>query len=150
MSLNMHRARADAAHQAVSQRLWDAISDGNAEQLRQLLSPRVAWRSYGAGDLSGIFIGPDAVLDLLASAGDLVDAIDSKLIDVFSSERGAVLRCTVDAYRGPQEIHLEHLLVLEIQDGLIVEAVSIPTEQKYSGAFWSMRARDERVANLDS
>ena len=134
----------------VSRRLWDAISDGDPDGIRGILAPRIQWRSYGAGDLSGIFTGADAVLDLLASIGDLVDEITSKLIDVFSSERGAVLRYTVDAYRGSNEIHLEHILVLDIRDNLIVEAVSIPSEQKYSGAFWSVEPRDERVVKLNS
>jgi ketosteroid isomerase-like protein len=134
----------------VSHRLWNAICDGDPDGIRGILSPRIQWRSYGAGDLSGIFTGAEAVLDLLASAGDLVDEINSKLIDVFSSENGAVLRYTVDAYRGSKEIHLEHILVLEIRDELIVEAVSIPSEQKYSGAFWSLEPNDERAVKLNS
>lgn len=133
-------------HFSIAQRFWEAVASGDARQLQEILSPKIQWRSYGAGDLTGIFVGVDAVLDLLASAGDIADELRSDLIDIFVNDRGAVLRFIVEANRGSDELHIEQLLVLAIEENRVVQATSVPTGQGQSNQFWTAREKRARAA----
>jgi len=123
-------------HYAMAEDLWSAVSSGDASRLRRILSPNIRWHSYGAGDLSGTFVGADAVLDLLASTGEMVDQLASTLIDISVSDRGAVLRYEVEAQRGSKKLHVEHLAILEIRADRIVETITVPVDQDENDRFW--------------
>ena len=126
-------------HFATAQKLWDAVAHGDAAQLRAILSPKVQWRTYGGGDLAGNFVGIDAALDVLASVGDLTDELRSDLIDIFVNDRGAVLWTRLEARRGSQELRVEQLVVLTIEDGQIVQIMSVTNDQEQSSRFWKAR-----------
>ncbi len=123
-------------HFSIAQKLWDAVAQGDAAQLRTILSPKIQWRAYGGGDLAGNFVGVDAVLDVLASVGDLTDELRSEIIDIFVNDRGAVLRTRLEARRGSQELRVEQLLVLTIKDGRILQMMSVTNDQEQSSRFW--------------
>lgn len=123
-------------HFATAQKLWDAVAHGDAAQLRAILSPKIQWRTYGGGDLAGNFVGIDAVLDVLASVGDLTDELRSDLIDIFVNDRGAVLRTRLEVRRGSQELRVEQLVVLTIEGGRVVQMTSVTNDQDQSSRFW--------------
>jgi uncharacterized protein len=120
----------------LAEAFWDAISTGDSARLREILSPEIRWHALGAGDLSGTYVGVDAVLDLMASCGDIVDQLESSLLDIYGSDRGAILRYSVEAQRGARKLHIEQFTQIDIRDGRIFEAVSAPMDQVESNQFW--------------
>ena len=135
---------------SIAQDLWEALAHGDAVQLRAVLSPKVQLRIYGGGALGGTFIGIDAVLDVLASLGDLTDELRSDLLDIFANDRGAVLRTRLEARRGSQELRVEQLVVLVIEDDRVVQMTSVTSDQEQSNRFWKAApSRDGDAPRLD-
>jgi ketosteroid isomerase-like protein len=124
------------ASAAVARDIWLATSEGDADALRRLLTPTVVWRALARGALTGTAQGADAVIDLFARSGELVDALTSELIDIYSSADGAVVHYRLHAARGPSRLDTEMLLVLRVRAGRVSEALSVPVRQKESEAFW--------------
>jgi ketosteroid isomerase-like protein len=123
-------------HFWIAQKLWDGVAHGDAAQLRAILSPKIQWRIYGGGDLAGNYVGIDAVLDVLASVGDLTDEFRSDLIDIFVNDRGAVLRTRLEARRGSQELRVEQLVVLTVEGDRILQMMSVTNDRDQSDRFW--------------
>ena len=128
---------AEDANRKVAEQLWEGVSTGDASILNKIVSHDLKWHTYGSGLLSGTFEGLEATLDLMASAGDLADSLQSELGEVFVNDHGVVLYYTVAATRGKSTLQIQQLLMLRITDGLITEAITVPVEQEESNAFWS-------------
>ena len=128
-------------HFEIAHALWDALAHGDAAKLRGILSPKVQWRTFGGVDLGGTFVGIDAVLDVLASMGDLADELRSDLIDIFVNDRGAVLQIRVEARRGSDELRVEQLVILTIEGDQIVQIMSVTNDQAQSSRFWKTTPR---------
>jgi len=120
----------------IARRLWQATAKGEAEIIRSLLAPDVAWHTRSSGDLSGSIQGPDAVIDLLARSGELVESLRSDLIDIFVSDHGAVLYYRVSADRGPASIETEMVLQLRIRADVVVHATAVPVQSSEADSFW--------------
>ena len=121
----------------VARRLWDAIAHADAPALRELMSEKTAWRMPGDSLVAGIYVGADAVLDFMARVGELTDELYSDLIDIFVSDRGAVLRYVIHATRGARRLDTEHLFVIRVAEGRITEAVFAPIDQQRYDRFFS-------------
>jgi ketosteroid isomerase-like protein len=126
-------------HLEIMHRLWDAGARGDADALAELYAPDAVLRAHGhqsalAGEFKGIF----EILDFLARAGEIVEELRSELIEIYTSESGAVMRYRTVATRGPRHLDLQYFFVFEIQAGRIVEATLIPADQRQSDAFWRM------------
>ena len=123
-------------NQLLSQRLWDAIATADAAALRTLIASKAVWRMYGRSPLAGSHKGIDAILHFMASVGELADELESSLIEIFASERGAVLRYSVHARRGDRSLDVEHLFMIQIRQGKVVEGVFAPLDQHRYDEFW--------------
>lgn len=123
------------ANRAIALELWRATSESDAHTIRGLLAADVVWRTVGRGDLSGEVRGRDGVIDQLARTGEMVDALTSELIDVFASDNGAITYYRVQAERGTSSIESTVLLMLEIERGLVVGALSVPAGSE-DEKFW--------------
>jgi ketosteroid isomerase-like protein len=99
----------------IARRLWEATSEGDANAIREILAPDVRWCSYDSGSLSGELEGSDAVVDLLARSGEIVDDL---------------------AQRGGEELEMEILLVQRTQAGRIVEVFTVPRDAQRNIRFW--------------
>jgi ketosteroid isomerase-like protein len=120
----------------VAQRLWDAIAEGDARQLRRVLSEKCVWRMYGSSPLAGAYVGADEILGFMARVGELTSDLHSDLIDIYVSEAGAILRYSVHAVRGIHELDTEHLFMVRITEGRIADGVFAPVDQaKYDRFF---------------
>ena len=126
-------------HFAVSRRLWDAIAAADAPTLRDVLSPKTVWHMPGRSPLAGSYHGFDEVLDFLARVGELSDDLSAELVDVFVSDRGAVLRYAIKAHRGREVLDLEQLFITRIEDGHVVEARFVPSDQEAYDRFWRVQ-----------
>jgi len=121
----------------IAERLWMATSEGDAEKLAALFAPDVSWRSHSAGDLSGECKGREEVLGIFARAGELVDDLRLDLIDICASDRSAVVLYRVEAERGDDRLDTEVALIIDVVDGLIVTARTIPADAARNHRFWS-------------
>ena len=104
-------------HLAIARGLWDAIADANVDTLRGLISEKCVWRMHGDSPLAGAFVGADEILAFMARVGELTDELRSELIDIFTSESGAVLHYSLNAVRGLQKLETEHFFVVHIEAG---------------------------------
>lgn len=120
----------------IARRLWDAIANVAFEELRALLSDKAVWRMYGESRLAGTYVGADAILEFMALVGELSDDLEADLLDVFVSDDGAVLRYRVRAVRGSQSLDIEHLFLIRIAEGRIVEGVFAPIDQHRYDRFF--------------
>jgi len=121
----------------VAQRLWDAIAEGDVRQLSQVLDEKCVWRMHGSGVLAGAYVGVDEILGFLARVGELTSDLHSDLIDVYVSDSGAILRYSVHAVRGIQELDTEHLFLVRISEGRIHSAVFAPIDQAAYDRFFT-------------
>lgn len=117
--------------------MWAAIASGDGPGMRNLLSDKSIWRMPGASPLAGTYVGADAIAEFMARAGDLTDDLRVDLIDIFVSQRGAVLHYALHAYRGPQQLDTEQLVITRIARGKIVRAVFAPIDQQAYDRFFS-------------
>jgi ketosteroid isomerase-like protein len=117
--------------------MWDAGARGDAEGICDLFAPDAVMRSHGApGPLVGEFKGIAEILDFLARAGELVDDSRSELIDVYTSDTGAVIRYRTLATRGAMHLDMQYFYLLSIERGRIMAATLVPTDQRRNDEFW--------------
>lgn len=136
MSAAVFATSAASGHARLARRLWDATSEGDADALLGLYAPDVVWRSYGSNPLSREVKGSRAVLDELARFGEGVDDLSSALLDIFASERGAVIHYRVTARRGPKRLETEAVMLLRIEGGRVTRVCVIPGDQERNDRFW--------------
>lgn len=132
------RAAAVSGHPnaSIARELWIAASESDAAGIRRLLAPDVEWRTFSSGSLSGSLRGADAVLDLLARSGEIIDALTADLIDIYASDDGAVTRYRVIAHLGPRSLETEIMLVMSIRSGRIASAFAVPVDAQADDSFW--------------
>jgi ketosteroid isomerase-like protein len=132
----------------ITERLWNAIATADIAELGRVISPRAVWRMPGRSPQAGTYEGLDEILGFMAIAGELSDELESNLLEIFTNERGAVLRYAIHATRGDRVLDIQHLFMVKIKDGLIVEGVFAPIDQERYDDFWLDRpaASEEVVA----
>ena len=127
----------DHPHFTLARTLWSAIADGDAEALGLLLAADVTWRAVGDNSLSGIYHGPDEVLDYLARIGEETDEFSSRLESIYTNHQGAVVINHVSATRGGRSLETDFVTRLTVRDGEVVEALMVPVDQRENDEFWS-------------
>lgn len=126
----------DHPHFEIALSLWQATSRSDVQRLEALLDPEVVWTYVDSGALDGEMKGVDAVIASIARSGELVDDLRSDLLDVYVSDRGAVLYYRVEAWRGPQTLNTDVLLQLDIEGGRVVAGRALPVRSAESRQFW--------------
>jgi ketosteroid isomerase-like protein len=127
----------DHPHLTLARTLWSAAADGDAEALGLLFDEDVCWRTIGLNPLSGEYRGPEEVLDFLAQVGEASDEFSSQLGSVYVNDEGAVVLYHVSARRGSKTLEMDYLLHLRVRNSLIVEALTVPVDQRTNDQFWS-------------
>jgi ketosteroid isomerase-like protein len=128
----------DHPNDRLARAIWTATSSGDADALREQLAPDVVWNAHSAGALSGECRGVEAVIELLARAGDLVDDLRMDLSDMLVSDRGAVASYHLTARRGDRVLDTDMLLVSHIREGRVTELFTVPVNAEESNRFWSL------------
>ena len=126
------------SNDAILRRLWNAIAQADASGIRALLSEKPVWQMPGSRALAGTYVGVDAVLHFLARIGELTDDLQADLLDIFVSARGAVAHYRIHAVRGSERLDTEHLFMLRIVEGRIVEATFAPLDQQRYDRFFTL------------
>jgi hypothetical protein len=124
-------------HAMVVRRLWEAAARGDPAGVAAAYDPAAVLRAAGHGRMMGEFKGADAILDYLGRLGEEVDELRSELVDVYTSDAGAVIRYRTVADRGARHLDMEFLYVARIERGRILEADLIPVDQERYDAFWA-------------
>ena len=119
----------------IARRLWKSASEGSPDSVLDF-HPEVVWRTYGQGPNAGEFLGIDAVLEYLEHFGSRAEDLRLDLVDVFSSDEGAVIQYRVQANRGPKDLENYAFLKLDILDGVVTDATVVPFDQEKGAAFW--------------
>ena len=129
--------REEHPHLSLVRRLWDAGARGDADAICEIHAPDAVLRAHGvSGPLAGEFKGIAEILDFLARAGELVDDSRSEIIDIYTSDAGAVIRYRTVATRGGEHLDMQYLYVLAIEQGRIVAATIVPADQRRNDEFW--------------
>ena len=127
---------AEHSNRRIALRLWQAIAESDVSTLSELVSDKAVWIMYGRSPLAGAYKGLESILGFRARVGELSDELSADLLDVFVSERGAVIRYAVHALRGRRRLEIEQLLMIRIERGVIVEGVFSPIDQERYDRFW--------------
>ena len=127
----------DHPNLTLARRLWGATAKADAETMRDLLAENVVWHASGENPLSGDYHGPEGVMRYLTLVAEIADEVRSDLESIFYNDDGAVLAYKVQANRGPRELSVDILLVLQITDGRVDHALSVPIDQASNDEFWT-------------
>ena len=119
----------------LARRLWVAASQGDPGPVLEF-HPKIVWRTYGHGPNVGEYHGIEEVLRYLAVANEAFDDMRSELLDILSSDRGAVIRYRLIVTRGKRRLETQFSLWLTIRDGVITEAAAVPFEDEKDDEFW--------------
>jgi ketosteroid isomerase-like protein len=119
----------------IARRLWAAASQGDTDPLL-VFHPKIVWKTWGHGPNAGECHGLEQVFEYLARSNDAVEDMRSELIDILSSERGAVILYRMIVTRGSRRLDTRFSLWLTIEDGVVVRADAVPFEDEANDAFW--------------
>ena len=130
--------REEHPHLVLVRRLWEAGARGDADAVSDCYAPGAVLRAYGApgSPMAGEFKGTAEILDYLARAGEIVDDSSSEALECYASDAGAVIRYRTVATRGGKHLDMQYLYVLAIDEGRIVRAEVVPTDQRRNDEFW--------------
>jgi ketosteroid isomerase-like protein len=129
------------SHVELAHHVWDATAFFNDTATTEIYTPDVVLRVRGGNPLCGEFKGDAALLGQFARWAELVDDLCSDLLEIFSSEDGALLRYRVQATRGEQHLdqHLdaEFHLSFRVAGGRIYEVEIVAKDAERTDAFWN-------------
>ncbi|MCP3981900.1 MAG: nuclear transport factor 2 family protein [bacterium] len=120
----------------LAERLWSAVAEGDADTLAELLTEEVVWKVSGTHSLSGLYVGPDRVLEYMAGVGEAADTLQLDLTRVFVNDEGAIIEYRMHAARKGKTLDTTVLLRLEACDGRITSGLVVPIDQAENNAFW--------------
>jgi ketosteroid isomerase-like protein len=122
----------------LARRAWDAISRGDAESLRDTLSPDVRWRATARGTpWAGEHCGHEAVVDMLARVGEVSDFFQAELVDVLASDDRALFVFHVIFRLRGRVAELDYLLLGRVVDGRFSELWTAPLDPDAMTRLWS-------------
>lgn len=122
----------------LARRAWDAISRGDAESLRETMSPGVRWLATARGTpWAGEHRGHEAVVDMLARVGEVSDFFQAELVDVLASDdRALFVFHAVFRLRG-RVAELDYLLLGRVVDGRFSELWTAPLDPGAMARLWA-------------
>jgi ketosteroid isomerase-like protein len=120
---------ADNDQYRLAEKMWAGIADADPAALGQTLDPKAVWQMPGESPLAGTYVGHQAIFDFMALVGELTEELESKLLDIFVSETGAVMRYSIHAQRGTEFLDTEHLFHFRAEHGVITHARFAPIDQ---------------------
>ena len=124
------------SYRELAHRVWDATARGDVDTLLQIYAPDVVMWVRGRNPLCGEYKGTTALLGQFARWAELVDELCLDLLEVYSSEDGALLRYRVEASRGELRLDAEFHLSFRVAAGRIYEVEIVATDQERADAFW--------------
>ena len=125
------------ANAALMHRAWQAVANGDAVALRQLISEKVEWEVTGDTPLAGRHEGFEGIVDLLARVGEEMESFDASIVDTLSSEDRVMIIYHQSASIGDNALDCDYALLARIEDGLIAHLWSGPLNPEELRRFWA-------------
>jgi len=123
---------------AIARRVWEALSRGDAESLRDLIAPDIAWHATARGTpWTGTRHGYDAVVDFLANIGERADVFDAKWQDVLVSNQHVLMIFHVRIGIGARRAELDFVWLARVEKGRFAEVWTLPLDPVALEAFWA-------------
>jgi ketosteroid isomerase-like protein len=125
-------------NEAIVRRLFDAFARKDSFRLRGLFADDAVWSVPGAGAMSGLYEGRDAIFRFLGRLPkETAGTYASRLIDVLASDDRAAALYRATGERNGHRLDLDQLLLFRIEDGLVREVLALPSDPSVFEAFWS-------------
>jgi ketosteroid isomerase-like protein len=125
----------------IAERAWGAVANSDVDALARLWAPDIVWHVTSANPWSGDHVGPEAVLDYLASVGEAGEAYDANLEDVLVSDDRVLIVTRVTARRRGRSIDTQQCMLARIEDGRIAEVWTLALDPAAFAGFWESPAR---------
>jgi len=128
-----------AENEALVRRMFGSFTRGGGFALRDLFARDAVWTVPGSGAMAGVHHGRDAILRFLARLPEETDGTYSTRLDdvLASDERAAALYRAFGERRG-RRLELDQVLLFTIRDGVVTEAVALPSDPDAFEEFWAV------------
>lgn len=115
---------------------YEAFQKQDVETLRGLFHEDIEWSSKGGTPLSGLFRGPQAVLEMFGRIPQLTDHFELELHDVLANDDHVVVMARQHVARAGKRhdgmvVHVYHL-----EDGKVRQAFLIQEDPEAWEALW--------------
>ena len=120
----------------LAERAWVAVATSDVDALEALWSPDIIWHVTTRNPWYGDHVGPEAVLDYLASVGEAGEAYDSRLDDILVSDDRVLLVTRVAAKRKDREVDTGQCLLARVENGKMVEVWTLALDPAAFAQFW--------------
>jgi hypothetical protein len=129
---------ASRANERAVRRLFEAFARKDGFGLRGLFAEDAVWRVPGDSVMAGIYEGRDAIFRFLGNLSKQTGGTyGSQLIDVLASDDRAAALYRATGERRGRTLDLEQLLLFRLEDGVIREALALPSDPATFESFWS-------------
>ncbi len=128
---------ANPSNAELAERAWNAVSRADADTLSELLAPDIVWHATGNTPWRGEHRGLAAILDYLASVGELTEVFDANLTDVLSSESRVLIVFHVKVERAGRKVEIDYLVLARIEGGRATEVWTSPLDPDALARFFT-------------
>jgi uncharacterized protein len=121
----------------VVRRLFAAFERKDAFGVRDVFADDAVWHVGGASKVAGTYRGRREIVRFLGSLPRLTEGTySSRLIDVLASHDRAAVLYRATGRREGRELDIDQLLLFTLRDGVVVEVLALPSDQRAFDAFW--------------
>jgi hypothetical protein len=127
----------DHPHALLAKVVWEAVSAGDVDALKELCAEDLVWHASGRGPRSGSHRGRDRVIDYLASIGEAAERFDSTLEDILVGSDLVSVLFRVSGAREGRDLDTGFILLFRIEDSRLAEVWAVPRDQYALDEFWA-------------
>ena len=125
-------------NEALVRRIFDAFARKQGFALRDVFAADAVWVVPGESMMAGTYRGREAIFRFLGRLPkETGGTYRSHLLDVLASDARAAALYRATGSRNGHTLDLDQVLLFRIEDGLVREAVALPSDPLAFDAFWS-------------
>ena len=129
---------AAAENETLVRQIFAAFARKEGFALRGLFAEDAVWTVPGRSVMAGTYRGREAIFRFLARLPKETDGTyGSELRDVLASEERAAALYRARGRRQGRDLELDQVLLFRIADGLVQEALALPSDPEAFEAFWA-------------
>ncbi len=126
------------ANAALVRKIFDAFAAKQAFGLRDVFAPDAEWVVPGESVMAGTYSGREAIFRFLSRLPkETAGTYGSRLLDVLASETRAAALYRASGSRNGHALDLDQVLLFRIENGLVREALALPSDPATFDEFWS-------------
>jgi uncharacterized protein len=129
---------ARAENEELVRRVFDAFAQKRGFALRDVFADDATWIVPGSGSMAGTFRGREEIFAFLGRLPkETGGTYSSTLIDVLASDDRAAALYRARGERNGLTLDLDQVLLFRIEDGLVREALALPSDPATFDTFWA-------------